>query len=86
MSRSAHTEAQIIAAVKQVESGRKVEEVAREALDSRKSQFRLVRKRVAGQDLEILSYDWLKQSRQVKGEVNRLGPSLTVGARLPKSA
>ena len=30
MSRSAHTEAQIIAAVKQVESGRKVEEVARE--------------------------------------------------------
>ena len=30
MSRSAHTEAQIIGAVKQVESGRKVEEVARE--------------------------------------------------------
>jgi putative transposase len=30
MSKSTHTEAQIIAAVKQVESGRKVEEVARE--------------------------------------------------------
>ena len=30
MSRSAHTEAQIIAAVKHVESGRKVEEMARE--------------------------------------------------------
>jgi hypothetical protein len=30
MSKSAHTEAQIIAAVKQVESGRKVEDVARE--------------------------------------------------------
>src|SRR5580765_2861218 len=30
MSKSAHTEAQIIGAVKQVESGRKVEEVARE--------------------------------------------------------
>ncbi|MEQ1949744.1 MAG: transposase, partial [Bryobacteraceae bacterium] len=30
MSRSAHTEAQIIAAVKQVEAGRKAEEVARE--------------------------------------------------------
>ena len=30
MSRSAHTEAQIIAAVKQVEAGRKTEEVARE--------------------------------------------------------
>ena len=30
MSRSAHREAQIIGAVKQVEAGRKVEEVARE--------------------------------------------------------
>ncbi len=30
MSKSAHTEAQIIAAVKQVEAGRKTEEVARE--------------------------------------------------------
>lgn len=33
MSRSGYTEAQIIAAVKQVESGRKVEEVAREVGD-----------------------------------------------------
>jgi putative transposase len=30
MSRSAHTEAQIVGAVKQVEAGRKAEEVARE--------------------------------------------------------
>ena len=30
MSKSAHTEAQIIGAVKQVEAGRKAEEVARE--------------------------------------------------------
>ena len=30
MSKSAHTEAQMIAAVKQVESGRKAEEIARE--------------------------------------------------------
>jgi putative transposase len=30
MSRSAHTEAQMIGAVKQVEAGRKVEEIARE--------------------------------------------------------
>jgi putative transposase len=30
MSKSAHTEAQIIAAVKHVESGRKAEEIARE--------------------------------------------------------
>jgi putative transposase len=35
MSKSAHTEAQIIGAVKQVEAGRKAEEVAREMSVSR---------------------------------------------------
>jgi putative transposase len=39
MSKSAHTEAQIITAVKQVESGRKVEEVAREVGVSKHTMY-----------------------------------------------
>jgi putative transposase len=35
MSKSRHTEAQIIAALKQVEAGRKVEDVARESRASK---------------------------------------------------
>lgn len=75
MSRSAHTEAQIIAAVKQVESGRKAEEVAREAGVSKHTIYAWKQK-YGG--LEVAEAQELKQLRDENGRLKRLVADLSL--------
>jgi putative transposase len=69
MSRSAHTEAQIIAAVKQVESGRKAEEVAREAGVSKHTIYAWKQK-YGG--LELAEAQELRHLREENGRLKKL--------------
>jgi putative transposase len=69
MSRSAHTEAQIIAAVKQVESGRKVEEVAREVGVSKHTIYAWKQK-YGG--LEVAEAQELKHLREENAKLKKL--------------
>jgi len=64
MSKSAHTEAQIIGAVKQVEAGRKAEEVAREMGVSKHTIYAWKQK-YGG--LEVAEAQELKQLQEVAG-------------------
>ena len=69
MSRSAHTEAQIIAAVKQVESGRKVEEVAREVGVSKHTIYAW-KQQYGG--MEVAEAQELRHLREENGKLKQL--------------
>jgi len=69
MSRSAHTEAQIIGAVKQVESGRKVEEVAREVGVSKHTIYAW-KQRFGG--MEVAEAQELRHLREENAQLKKL--------------
>jgi len=69
MSKSAHTEAQIIAAVKQVESGRKVEEIAREVGVSKHTIY-VWKQKYGG--LEVAEAQELKHLREENSKLKKL--------------
>jgi putative transposase len=69
MSRSAHTEAQIIGAVKQVESGRKVEEVAREVGVSKHTIYAW-KQRFGG--MEVAEAQELRHLREENAKLKKL--------------
>jgi putative transposase len=69
MSKSVHTEAQIIAAVKQVESGRKVEEVAREVGVSKHTIYAWKQK-YGG--MEVAEAQELRHLREENGKLKKL--------------
>lgn len=75
MGRSAHTEAQIIGAVKQVEAGRKVDEVAREVGVSKHTIYAWKQK-YGG--LEVAEAQELKQLRDENGRLKRLVADLSL--------
>ena len=75
MSKSAHTEAQIIAAVKQVESGRKVEEVAREVGVSKHTIYAWKQK-YGG--MEVSEAREVKQLREENGRLKKLVADLSL--------
>lgn len=75
MSKSAHTEAQIIGAVKQVEAGRKAEEVAREMGVSKHTIYAWKQK-YGG--LEVAEAQELKQLRDENGRLKRLVAELSL--------
>lgn len=75
MSRSAHTEAQIIGAVKQVEAGRKVEEVAREIGVSKHTIYAWKQK-YGG--LDVAEAQELKQLRDENARLKRLVADLSL--------
>lgn len=75
MSRSAHTEAQIIGAVKQVEAGRKVEEVAREVGVSKHTIYAWKQK-YGG--LDVAEAQELKQLRDENGRLKKLVADLSL--------
>jgi putative transposase len=75
MSKSAHTEAQIIGAVKQVEAGRKAEEVAREVGVSKHTIYAWKQK-YGG--LEVAEAQELKQLRDENGRLKRLVADLSL--------
>jgi putative transposase len=69
MSKSVHTEAQIIAAVKQVESGQKVEEVAREVGVSKHTIYAWKQK-YGG--MEVAEAQELRHLREENGKLKKL--------------
>ena len=69
MSKSAHTEAQVIAAVKQVESGRKVEEVAREVGVSKHTIYAW-KQRFGG--MEVAEAQELRHLREENAKLKKL--------------
>jgi putative transposase len=69
MSKSAHTEAQIIAAVKEVESGRKAEEIAREVGVSKHTIYAWKQK-YGG--LEVAEAQELKHLREENARLKKL--------------
>jgi putative transposase len=75
MSKSAHTEAQIIGAVKQVEAGRKAEEVAREMGVSKHTIYAWKQK-YGG--LEVAEAQELKQLRDENARLKRLVADLSL--------
>ena len=75
MSKSAHTEAQIIGAVKQVEAGRKAEEVAREMAVSKHTIYAWKQK-YGG--LEVAEAQELKQLRDENARLKRLVADLSL--------
>ncbi len=75
MSKSAHTEAQIISAVKQVEAGRKAEEVAREMSVSKHTIYAWKQK-YGG--LEVAEAQELKQLREENGRLKKLVANLSL--------
>jgi putative transposase len=75
MSRSAHTEAQIIGAVKQVEAGRKADEVAREMGVSKHTIYAWKQK-YGG--LEVAEAQELKQLRDENARLKRLVADLSL--------
>jgi putative transposase len=75
MSRSAHTEAQIIGAVKQVEAGRKADEVAREMGVSKHTIYAWKQK-YGG--LEVAEAQELKQLRDENTRLKRLVADLSL--------
>lgn len=75
MSKSAHTEAQIIGAVKQVEAGRKAEEVAREMGVSKHTIYAWKQK-YGG--LEVAEAQELKQLRDENARLKRLVADLAL--------
>ncbi len=76
MSKSAHTEAQIIGAVKQVEAGRKADEVAREMGVSKHTIYAWKQK-YGG--LEVAEAQELKQLRDENARLKRLVAESVVG-------
>jgi putative transposase len=75
MSKSAHTEAQIIGAVKQVEAGRKAEEVSREMGVSKHTIYAWKQK-YGG--LEVAEAQELKQLRDENARLKRLVADLSL--------
>jgi putative transposase len=75
MSKSAHTEAQIIGAVKQVEAGRKADEVAREMGVSKHTIYAW-KQRYGG--LEVAEAQELKQLRDENARLKRLVADLSL--------
>lgn len=75
MSKSGHTEVQIIAAVKQVEAGRKAEEVGREMGVSKHTIYAWKQK-YGG--LEVAEAQELKQLRDENGRLKRLVADLSL--------
>jgi putative transposase len=75
MSKSTHTEAQIIGAVKQVEAGRKAEEVAREVGVSKHTIYAW-KQRYGG--LEVAEAQELKQLRDENARLKRLVADLSL--------
>jgi putative transposase len=75
MSKSAHTEAQIIGAVKQVEAGRKAEEVAREMGVSKHTIYAW-KSKYGG--LEVAEAQELKQLRDENARLKRLVADLSL--------
>ena len=75
MSKSRHTEAQIIGAVKQVEAGRKAEEVAREVGVSKHTIYAW--KQTYG-GLEVAEAQELKQLRDENARLKRLVADLSL--------
>lgn len=75
MSKSVHTEAQIIGAVKQVEAGRKAEEVAREVGVSKHTIYAW-KQRYGG--LEVAEAQELKQLRDENARLKRLVADLSL--------
>jgi putative transposase len=75
MSKSAHTEAQIIGAVKQVEAGRKADEVAREMGVSKHTLYAWKQK-YGG--LEVAEAQELKQLRDENARLKRLVADLSL--------
>jgi putative transposase len=75
MSKSAHTEAQIIGAVKQVEAGRKADEVAREMGVSKHTIYAWKQK-YGG--LEVAEAQELKQLRDENARLKRLVADLSL--------
>ena len=75
MSKSAHTEAQIIGAVKQVEAGRKADEVAREMGVSKHTIYAWKQK-YGG--LEVAEAQELKQLRDENARLKKLVADLSL--------
>jgi putative transposase len=75
MSKSAHTEAQIIGAVKQVEAGRKADEVAREMGVSKHTIYAWKQKHGG---LEVAEAQELKQLRDENARLKRLVADLSL--------
>jgi putative transposase len=75
MSKSAHTEAQIIGAVKEVEAGRKADEVAREMGVSKHTIYAWKQK-YGG--LEVAEAQELKQLRDENARLKRLVADLSL--------
>lgn len=75
MSKSAHTEAQIIGAVKQVKAGRKADEVAREMGVSKHTIYAWKQK-YGG--LEVAEAQELKQLRDENARLKRLVADLSL--------
>lgn len=75
MSKSAHTQAQIIGAVKQVEAGRKADEVAREMGVSKHTIYAWKQK-YGG--LEVAEAQELKQLRDENARLKRLVADLSL--------
>ena len=75
MSKSAHTQAQIISAVKQVEAGRKADEVAREMGVSKHTIYAWKQK-YGG--LEVAEAQELKQLRDENARLKRLVADLSL--------
>jgi putative transposase len=75
MSKSAHTEAQIIGAVKQVEAGRKADEVAREMAVSKHTIYAWKQK-YGG--LDVAEAQELKQLRDENTRLKRLVADLSL--------
>ena len=78
MSRSAHTEAQIIGAVKQVEAGRKVEEVAREVGVSKHTIYAWKQK-YGG--LDVAEAQELKRLKEENAKLKKLVAEVRAGQR-----
>jgi putative transposase len=75
MSRSRHTEAEIIAALKQVEAGRKVEDVAREVGVSKHTMYAWKAK-YGGMDVNEAQE--VKQLREENGRLKKLVADLSL--------
>jgi putative transposase len=75
MSKSTHTEAQIMGVVKQVEAGRKAEEVAREVGVSKHTIYAW-KQRYGG--LEVAEAQELKQLRDENARLKRLVADLSL--------
>jgi putative transposase len=75
MSKSAHTEAQIIGAVKQVEAGRKADEVAREMGVSKHTIYAWKQK-YGG--LDVAEAQELKQLREENARLKKLVANLSL--------